>query len=128
MKRLLLALTILLISGICFGQSETDTIQKTKTLFVNGYDINTLGLEYIEISAYTTSLYGKSWAITFDIGKPYVSWKGHKYLNENGEVVDFDSPMHAMNYIIDCGWEFVSNNGGAQGNVTSLFYLMRKKK
>ncbi|RLD45662.1 MAG: hypothetical protein DRI89_00260 [Bacteroidetes bacterium] len=110
-------------AGICFGQEE-----KQKTLFVNGKDINKLGLEYIEISCYTTSMYGKNWAVNFDIGEEYVNWKGHRYTDENGNVIDFESPMDAVNFVIKCGWEFVSNNGGAAGNVTNLYYLMRKKK
>ena len=78
MKTFILCVSILLISTICNSQ------EKPKTLFVNGKDINKLGMEYIEISCYTTSMYGKNWAVNFDIGEEYVNWKGHRYTDENG--------------------------------------------
>jgi hypothetical protein len=128
MKKILLISTILLTATICFGQTEDTITKPAKTLIVEGWDINKLDIKYIEIVCYYTYAYGKSWAIRFDIGKIYNPYKGKKYINENGESIDFNSPMDALNYITECGWEFVSNNGGSDGKVTSLFYLMRKKK
>lgn len=89
MRTIILLTSILLTATICNAQEE-----KPKTLFVNGKDINKLGIEFIEIAAYNTSIYGKKWGIAIDIGQEYVSWKGSKYRDEKGDVVDFDSPMH----------------------------------
>ena len=99
-----------------------------KTLIINGMDINRLNLEYITISCYTTTMYGKSWAITFDIGNAYLDWKGHIYNDGSGNTIDFKSPMDAVNYVVKCGWEPVIQSGGRYGNSTSIYYLMKKVK
>jgi len=122
MKKVILILTIV-ISGL-LAQAQ-DTI---KTLIVNGKDINKIENEYIDIVCYNTSIYGKSWAVNFDIGDPYVNWKGHTYKDENGNTIDFNSPMDAVNYLIKCGWKFISRTSNGQGNATYLYFMMYKKK
>ncbi len=114
-------------SGICFAQSDTLS-QKQKTLFVNGYDLNKVDAEYIEIVCYNNIYYGKKWAVTFDIGDKYINWKGHQYKDENGNVVDFESPMNALNYMIKCDWKFISRASNGADNQVYLYYLIYKKK
>lgn len=122
MKKWILSLTILLAATICFGQ------QKEKTLIVHGKDINQIENEYIEIVCYTTSLYGKKWAVNIDIGEEYVNWKGKVFQDENGNNVDFKSGMDELNYLTKCGWSFISNTSSGSNNSWFMNYLMYKKK
>lgn len=115
---------ILMITSVGYSQNP----EPEKTLLVNGVDINKIEAQYIEIVAYTTTIYGKKWAITFDLGKEYTNWKGHKYMTEKGAVIDFESPMHAFNYVTDCGWKFVSRASAGSNGSLYMNYLMYKEK
>jgi hypothetical protein len=122
MKHVIITLTILLTATICFGQ------EKEKTLIAHGKDINKIENEYIEIVCYTTTLYGKKWAVNIDIGEEYVNWKGKVFKDENGNEIDFRSGMDAVNYLCKCGWTFVSNTAAGSNGAFYIYYLMYKKK
>ena len=123
MKNLLITCVI-----ICFGATSA-----MAQIYVNGKDINSMDIQYIEIEIETFSLRAES-RVLVDYGQE-IRTMGFKYAivtdkRGSDETLLFYSKVEALNWFYKNGWEikqaFNQRTGGDVSN-NDIIYLMQRK-
>jgi hypothetical protein len=100
MKRIIIALFIILFSQMSFSQVSKDNLKVDSISVTKKY-------VYCEILG-TGSLFSTKVKIDIDYGQEVGFWNQDRRLkDENGKSVKFNSMVDALNYMGTLGWEFV---------------------
>jgi hypothetical protein len=100
MKRITIALFIILFSQMSFSQVSKDNLKVDSISVTKKY-------VYCEILG-TGSLFSTKVKIDIDYGQEVGFWNQDRRLkDENGKSVKFNSMVDALNYMGTLGWEFV---------------------
>jgi len=99
-------------------------------VYVNGVDINKTGAVYMQLTAVNTSIMGlkSKYQVYVDYGQKTKALKGYMITDADGNVIKFNSPMDALNYLYEHGWEYVDGYSEViSGKVRRVFMLKRKE-
>jgi hypothetical protein len=122
MKKSIIIFIIFLMSGICSAQETT-----AKKLFINGFNINDFPVKYIELVCWNNQA-SANWRIIIDTGTTkYAPSDKQTFQDANNKDFEFLSPMQAVNYLDECGWELISSFGGRSEVITQNHYVLKKK-
>lgn len=117
MKKLLLTFT-LLFSLASFAQT------------INGIAIKDLDVQYLQIIG-TSKFMSSKLNIIIDIGQRTKLLSSNtdvaRIKDANGEVIDFNSIIDALNFMSANGYEFVASNIIGDSGENVYYYLMKKK-
>lgn len=109
-KFITLAIICLAFSAVSFAQTPTTNTGAQKSYY----------LELYEISILTA----RSVSINWGINTPNPATQTFKLLNQNGEVINFDNIVGAINYLASFGWEVVSVYERAYKGSRTTYYLL----
>ena len=118
MKKIILFITLF----ICAISSKAQT--------VNDLPIKDIDVEYVQIVG-TSKLFSTKLIIQIDFGqrtKFFSSGKETIVKNEEGEALDFNSMIDALNFMSKNGFEFVNAYAITMGNQNVYHYLLRNLK
>ena len=111
MKKIFLILTIF------FILNQTSIGQ----VFVDGVNINEADVEYIELLVVSKTM--SDFTIYIDYGVKYKMFKYQKISDKNGKLLDFETPVEALNFMLKNGWEYIEYTRLQTGSS----YILRKK-
>jgi len=113
MKRLILFIALYTFAPILgFGQVTVD-----------GVNINKLSITYCQLEA-ARKVSLKSYTVTIDYGQSHVPLKPQKIAGPDGELMDFNSMVDALNFMDDNGWELISTHS----NTPVHYYLLKREE
>lgn len=119
MKKVLLVFGALFVCIFCFNPSFAQKVKIGNKVI----DLKNEKVKYIELVAKSKMMNGKA-NVQVDFGQ-----KGNGVLvNEKGEILEFNSPMHALNYLVSLGWKYKNHVGGMEGSTLTSRYLLENDK
>jgi hypothetical protein len=123
------------IVGLYFNFNPTSTFMKylLTTLFAfclySAHSQTVERWEYLQISVPVGGFNSKT-AAMYDDGERVIKWKDkNDGLKDSTGMIEFKSPVHALNYLGDQGWEcFDHSQQNPLGTNLEVFYFKRRKK
>jgi hypothetical protein len=119
MNRILLFAALLLLPALASGQ-----------VLVNGVDINKLDVAYCQLIGVNATILSRPrvWIDYGQIGFVEINSNRQNISEINGQAIEFNSVIDALNFFIKNGWELVSNQVTETDETQRRFiYLLRKK-
>lgn len=97
----------------------------TSKVFVNGIDVNSLDIEYVEIVANGTFLSMKV-VVSLYYGQPLAFGDRQIIKDANGTAPRFNGVIDTLNFMHKNGWEFVNAYTVTTGNQNVYHYILRR--
>lgn len=127
MKKFLISLFVLtgiFSSAVTYAQTESQDLLDTPT--VQSFKV------YCEIVSSIRNIFSNKTDIELDFGQTAGFWSNdRKLVDENGEVITFNSVLDAVNYMARRGWEFeqlyiVQHFTKGDSGIPSYHWIMSK--
>ena len=115
MKKIVLLLTLLIVSSISIGQTTTGTSTTTKYF-------------YCELRCTWNNASKTKIVPDFGVEETSLFQDAKMKEAEIEKIKNFNSKIDALNYMTDKGWELVETQTPFQEIGFNFFYLLRKKK
>jgi hypothetical protein len=102
-------------------------------IFVEGVDINSRPIEYVEITAVGDgNLLSGTIAINVDYGQKAKWLDRNRITDERGNIIPFESIVAGLNYMAENGWEIMSVYTTTSYSDTTkpsetIYYLLKRK-
>ncbi len=97
-------------------------------VYVNGIDINTLDIEYIEMVVTDMGMFKKNIVVSIDYGQKVKSGDQVIIADKDNKPVNFESNMGALNFLAKNGWEFVTAYLVSVPQAGSVYHYVLKRK
>lgn len=102
-----------------------------KAQTVNGVPLNSLQEEYVKITPRGARIGSRKIQLLIDFGQEArpLSNMEQLLLDSSGKKMEFNSPIHALNFMYKNGYELVQHYGLLETNgIESESYFLRKRK
>ena len=112
-------MALVLCTGVCGAQT------------VNGVDMKTLAVEYLQIVGVNVGMFKKKIVISVDWGQEVKWLEGSTIVGPDGKAVVFQSMMGALNQFVEWGWEYVDAytlTVGTDASSSQVYHFTMRKK
>ena len=97
-------------------------------VIVDDINVNDLDIQYVELRARQKFLSTKV-IVNVDYGQKFRLFVEQSIRSKDGKKLPFNSVIHALNFMDQNGWEYVSNIIYADKDGNTLYhYLLQRKK
>lgn len=101
--------------------------QEKLNYFVNGFPLDSINVEYVQINGITQFLSNKV-KVELDFGQSTSWWKGTdiKITDSKGKSVVLNSMIDALNFMVENGYEYTNSYGLVKESQFYHYYLLRR--
>lgn len=118
MKNILIAIFLL--------SSVLANAQNDKKVIVNGVDLNTQDIKFVEIVSYTVP-FSQKVTVQVYYGQQIKVGDDQRIEGTDGKVIKFYGTIDALNFMYKNGWDFVNAYAVSSANQLVYHYIMKKK-